>query len=68
MKFKRKEKDGKDRDILVCETGFWIFKREKKFLATEERPRGYWRWVTLPDHKRVQGMRILQLDTWNREY
>jgi len=68
MKLIRKERDSKDRDILVCESRFLFWKWICKFLATNEFPTGYWEWLQLPDKKKIYSNYLsFQLDAWNRE-
>jgi hypothetical protein len=64
MKMIKKEVvDGKD--VITTESNYFLFKRIRKFEAQEERPRGYWKWLELPDHKMV-GHLTFQLDSWNK--
>ena len=67
MKFKRLQKDGPGRYVLVCSRRLLFWEKDVKFLATREYPPGYWSWLSLPNLKLVGGCLSFQLDAWCRE-
>lgn len=44
------------------------FKEETKYLASKERPKGYWEWLRMPDLELVGSHFSFQLDAWYNEY
>jgi hypothetical protein len=67
MKLKFKKIDNKDRDLLICESKFLFFKRERKFVAQSKLCRGFWSWLELPNLTTVPFDLSIQLDAWNSE-
>lgn len=55
-----------DKTIITTETNGWFRKKIRKFEAQEESPKGYWKWLELPDHLLVDGVLSFQLDAWNK--
>lgn len=54
--------------VLTVEFPFlFLFKKTRKFLASEERvPNKYWTWVELPNKTLVPDRLSFQLDYWAR--
>lgn len=56
-----------DHTFIVTEQPFLFFwKWKRKFVATEESPRGYWNWLEMDAMKLVPDVLSFQLDAWNR--
>lgn len=64
MKMINKEVIG-DKTVITTESNYLLFKKIRRFEAQEEFPKGYWKWLELPDHKMV-GHLSFQLDAWNK--
>ena len=67
MRLKSKTTDDNGRDILVCEDRVLFWRRERRFVAQSEYPRGYWAWLELPNKRIVPDILSFQLDAWNKE-
>ena len=67
MKLKFKKIDDKGRDLLICESKFLFFKRERKFVAQSRLCKGFWSWLELPNLTIVPDGISFQLDAWNNE-
>lgn len=69
MKFIKKETT-KEGIVLTCEDSFFfgLFKREVKFIATEEYPKDYWNWALLPDRSLIGCRLSYQLDRWCKDF
>ena len=69
MKAIKKETNEKGYIILTCESSYLgLFKIQEKFIATEERPRGYWDWRRLPNKTIVTDNMSFQLDSWCKDF
>ena len=77
MKAIKREVNKKGHIILTCEEEKKISrflrkprieKVETQFIATEEFPKGYWKWRLLPDKTLISDNLCFQLDAWNKDF
>ena len=66
MKMVSKEFVASKAVITTEERGFFFNVKVRKFEAQIEFPKGYWRWLELPDYTLVPDVLSFQLDAWNK--
>ena len=52
--------------ITTEKSKFRFWKKEQKFVAQKEFPKGYWTWLELPNLTLVPDSLSFQLDEWNK--
>ena len=64
MKVLKKEVEDGKFIILTCQRIFLfgLIKKQVKFIATIESPKGYWNWVTFPNAKTISDDLSFRLD------
>jgi len=70
MKAIKKETNEKGHITMTCEDSvlFGLFKPQKKFIATEQYVKGYWKWRQLPNKTLVGDAMSFQLDSWCKDF
>ena len=52
--------------VITTEEKVFFRVKVRKFEAQIEFPKGYWKWLELPDYKLVDDVLSFQLDAWNK--
>jgi len=66
MKLLKKEINEKGHAVITCQSSilFGLIKKEVRFIATEQYPKGYWNWMRMSDGILVEDRLSYQLDAW----